>query len=104
MILVHATVSVAPADLAEALRLSLEHVARSRAEPGCLAHGVHQDGEDPCRLVFVEKWESAEALWQHFRVPESRRFSKALAGLASERPVMDLYVASRLDVPGRGAD
>lgn len=34
--------------------LSLEHVHRSRTEPGCISHAVHVDCENPVRLVFVE--------------------------------------------------
>lgn len=79
---------------AEALALSQEHVARSRAEPGCIAHAVHQDTENPLRLVFVEQWESKAALWDHFKVPASRAFAKALAGLAAEPPGMSLLDAT----------
>lgn len=31
----------------EVLALSLAHVHRSRLEPGCLAHAVHRDAENP---------------------------------------------------------
>jgi quinol monooxygenase YgiN len=80
--------------LGQALALSLEHVQRSRLEPGCLEHGVSQDAENPCRLVFVEKWESMQALQRHLAVSASRTFVKALAGLLKERPSMDLYEAT----------
>ena len=53
----------------EALRLSRQHVERSRAEPGCIAHAVHRDAENPLRLVFVEKWVDMAALQLHFCVP-----------------------------------
>jgi quinol monooxygenase YgiN len=89
--------------LAQALALSLEHVRRSRLEPGCLEHGVSQDADDPCRLVFVEKWESMQALQRHFAVPASRAFVKALAGLLKERPSMDLYEATAVPAGGAGA-
>ena len=85
----------------EALALSQEHVARSRAEPGCIAHAVHQDTENPQRLVFVEQWESQAALWEHFKVPASRAFAKALAGLAAEPPAMAMYESTPLAMPGK---
>ena len=87
----------------EALALSQEHVSRSLAEPGCIAHAVHQDTQNPLRLVFVEQWESRAALWEHFKVPASRAFGKALAGLASEPPGMSLYEATPLPMPGKAA-
>ena len=84
----------------QALALSREHVNRSRAEPGCISHAVHQDVENPQRLVFVEQWASQEALWEHFKVPASRSFSKALAALASEAPGLNIYEATPITSPG----
>lgn len=103
MILVLGSVVAKEGRAAEALALSREHVARSRAEPGCVAHAVHQDTENPLRLVFVEQWASAEALWQHFKVPASRAFGMTLAGLASQPPEMSLYDAAQIQPPGRHA-
>ena len=93
MILVVGSVIVQPGRLEEALALSLEHVLRSRAEPGCITHGVHQDAENPQRLVFVEEWADAAALQVHFRVPASRQFGKALGALAVEPPTMQVFQA-----------
>ena len=42
MILVHGHVVARVGAFDEALALSQEHVARSRAEPGCIAHAVHR--------------------------------------------------------------
>lgn len=91
MIIVLGSVSVRPDGVDEALRLSLEHVRRSRAEPGCLAHGVSVDAESAQRLVFVERWASMAALQAHFAVPASRRFVKALSALATEAPSMSVH-------------
>lgn len=93
MILVLGHVTARPEHFDEVLRLSQEHVARSLAEPGCLAHAVHRDTENPLRLVFVEKWADMAALQVHFRVPASREFGKALATMASEQPGLELYDA-----------
>ena len=101
MILVHGSVVAREGSFAEALALSQGHVARSRAEPGCLAHAVHQDTENPLRLVFMEQWSSQAALWEHFKVPASRAFAKALAGLAAAAPEMALFEATPIKVPGR---
>ena len=103
MILVLGSVVVREDHLAQALALSREHVARSRAEPGCVAHAVHQDAENPLRLVFVEQWVSQSTLWDHFKVPASRAFAKALAGLAMAAPSISLYDATPLQMPGKHA-
>ncbi|HEU5295987.1 MAG TPA: putative quinol monooxygenase [Burkholderiaceae bacterium] len=91
MILVVGSVAVQEGQLAEALALSQAHVARSRSEPGCLLHGVHQDTENPNHLVFIEKWADQESLRKHFNVPDSRAFAKALSRLAVEAPALEVY-------------
>jgi quinol monooxygenase YgiN len=74
------------------------HSRRSRAEPGCIAHNVHADCEQPDRLVFVEKWADKAALLAHFAVPESGAFVKAISALSTERPEMAIYTAEEIDV------
>jgi quinol monooxygenase YgiN len=93
MVIVLGSVTLQAGRLDEALALSQEHVERSRAEAGCLAHAVHQDTEDAHRLVFVERWSDRAALEAHFKVPASREFVNALTTLSSAPPAMALYEA-----------
>jgi quinol monooxygenase YgiN len=78
----------------EARRLSLEHVHRSRNEPGCLSHAVHTDCENPLKLVFVEQWSDREALLAHFAVAASREFVRALQPLAATATTLEIYEAA----------
>ena len=98
MIIILGSVAVREGQLAAALAISQEHVLRSREEPGCIAHAVHQDTEKPDLLVFVEQWESQAALAAHFSVPASRAFAKAIGALAVERPKMTLYEATEVEL------
>ena len=91
MIIVTGSVVVRPDALEEAVALALEHVRRSRTEPGCLLHSVHHDVEDPNRLVFFEHWADRDALDAHFAVPASLDFVTRLAELASESPSMEIH-------------
>ena len=70
MILITGSAQARPDTLEEMLKISVEHVHRSRREPGCIFHAVSQDAEDPLRLVFVEKWADHAAIKAHFVVPE----------------------------------
>ena len=103
MIVVLGSVIVTDGSVADALLASQEHVNRSRQEPGCLEHGVSVDAETPNRLVFVERWESMEALRSHFAVPASRAFVKALSALAVAAPSMAVYEANALHINGKSA-
>lgn len=95
MIIVTGSVCARPDAIDEVLRLSLEHVQRSRTEPGCLLHSVHRDVEDELRVVFLEHWADKDALAAHFRVPASNQFVQALTELAAEPPTIELYDAER---------
>lgn len=101
MIIVLGSVEIKEGSLAEALQISQTHVARSRLEPGCIEHGVHQDYENRNRLVFVERWETMASLQAHFAVPESNAMVRALAALATKPPSMALYNAEELQIPGK---
>jgi quinol monooxygenase YgiN len=91
MIIVIGRVSARPDSVADLLELSIEHVQRSRKEPGCISHTVNRDAETPLKLVFVEEWTDRESLEAHFRVPASRSFVRAARALAAEPPTIDLY-------------
>src|SRR3954466_2349055 len=97
MIVVTGSVTARPDSFDQVRKLSLEHVQRSRGEPGCLSHAVHVDCENPLRLVFVEEWESREALLTHFAVPESRAFVKSARALAVEASPIAIFDANRID-------
>lgn len=96
MILVTGSVLATSETYDEILTASLAHVQRSRSEPGCLAHNVHHDVENPLRLMFVEEWADRAALLTHFAVLESREFAKTLRALAAEPPVLKIYDATPL--------
>ncbi len=96
MIIVTGTLHARPDTLAEVLRLSREHVARSRAEPGCLEHGVAIDVDNPLRLVFFERWADQAAIGVHLKLPASREFGKQVAALVDQPPTLGLFDASEL--------
>jgi quinol monooxygenase YgiN len=97
MIVVTGSVVTRPETFDEVRRLSLEHVRRSRGEPGCLSHAVHIDCENPLRLVFVEQWNDRNALLAHFAVPASRDFVRALQPLAAAASTIEIYDAVKLE-------
>jgi quinol monooxygenase YgiN len=94
MIVVTGSVTARADSFQEARRLSLEHVHRSRNEPGCLSHAVHTDCENPLKLVFVEQWSDREALLAHFAVAASREFVRALQPLAATATTLEIYEAA----------
>ena len=96
MIVITGSAVLHPDHREQGFALGVEHSARSRAEPGCLAHNCHADLENPDRIVFVEEWADMAAVRAHFAVPESGEFVRALSGMAIGTPEMRLFEASEL--------
>ena len=93
MIIITGSVLASAETIDELLAISLEHVRRSRLEPGCLLHSVHIDAENPLRLFFFEQWADQAAVAAHFAVPESRAFVKAANRLTTEPAAIQIYTA-----------
>lgn len=98
MLIVTGHVTAKPDALEEMMRIALEHVHRSRTEPGCISHEVSVDAGNPLRLIFFERWQSPEALRTHFAVKESRVFWKRLQELAADPGGMQIYEAAETKV------
>lgn len=99
MLIVLGSVQARAETLDEIRREALAHVHRSRTEPGCLAHAVHADLDDPLRLVFMERWADWDTLNTHFRVPESVEFARAMARLGAQPPEMAVHEVSTSHAP-----
>lgn len=97
MLIVTGAVTAREDKFAQLRAQALEHVRRSRKEPGCVSHSVHVDCENPLRLVFLEEWESRDALLAHFAVPESRAFVKLARALATEASRIGMFEAERIE-------
>ena len=93
MILVTGSILARADTFADVLDLCLEHVERSRKEPGCISHAVHVDCQNPLRLFFFEQWADEAALRTHFAVEGSRKFVKALKGRIVETTGTQIYSA-----------
>ena len=98
MIIVTGSVTARPDTIDELVAISVEHVHRSREEPGCLLHSVHRDVEDPLRLVFLEHWADADALRAHFAVPASNEFVRRATELAARSTRIEIFEATPTSV------
>ena len=103
MILITGTVAVALERSEAFIRASEKHVSLSRLEPGCIAHGCHEDTITPGAFVFVEKWTDHSVGNEHLANDCSRAFAKETAALASNHPEIEIHdvAATRTVTPGR---
>jgi quinol monooxygenase YgiN len=96
MVYVTAIITAKPGLRAELLKLVHANLAAVRAEQGCIEYGPAIDvpdfggsqavlGEDT--FVFIEKWESAEALRVHFTQPHMIDYREKSKELIATRSV-----------------
>jgi quinol monooxygenase YgiN len=83
-------------NLESMLRLSVEHVVRSRSEHGCLSHEVTQSVEDENTLRFVERWADLPALKAHFALPATSAFSDDVVRLSGGAVALAAYAVDEV--------
>lgn len=111
MILITGHVILTPEHRQRMIALGAEHSARSRGEPGCLAHHCHidvvprhaRDGSAYECLTFVEEWDSIDAVRTHFAVPASGAFVAEMRALSPEPPTIRIYAAEDITAKLMGA-
>lgn len=89
---------------AELVRIGQRVAAASRQEPGCIGYQLCQDSEDADAFVFVEQWETDEALQAHFRTPHIAEFMASIPGAIVGPPDVKFHtIASSRDLADVGA-
>lgn len=84
---------------AELVRVGQAVAAMSRLEPGCISYRLYQDTEGEDEFVFVEEWESDEALQRHFATPHVAGFLQAITATIVAPPDVKFHtIASSMDL------
>jgi quinol monooxygenase YgiN len=77
----------------------------SREEPGCASYRLYEDSERPNEFVFIEVWESEEALQRHFATEHIAQFMLAAPETLVEAPDVQFHTVAGsrdlTDVSGR---
>jgi quinol monooxygenase YgiN len=88
---------------AELIRIGQTVAAASRAESGCLGYRLYEDTEAENDFVFVEEWESDEALKRHFGTSHISDFMQAITKTLIAPPDVKFHtVASSVDLADVG--
>lgn len=71
----------------------------SRQEPGCISYRLYEDTELENAFVFVEEWESREALERHFATAHIAEFMQAIQAAIVAPPDVKFHtIASTADL------
>ncbi|HEY1834013.1 MAG TPA: putative quinol monooxygenase [Solirubrobacteraceae bacterium] len=84
---------------ADLVRIGQAVAAASRQEAGCINYAIYGDTESDTDFVFVEEWESEQALAEHFRTPHIASFMRdVVTALVAPPDVKFHTVASSKDL------
>src|SRR3954463_16040162 len=84
---------------AELIRIGQAVAAASRLEAGCISYRLYEDTENENEFVFVEEWDSDEALQRHFATPHIAEFMRAIPATIIAPPEVKFHtIASSRDL------
>jgi quinol monooxygenase YgiN len=99
MIVVIGRVSTDADKREELVRVGEAVAAASRAEAGCISYRLYEATDLENEFVFVEEWQSDEALQQHFATPHIAEFMRAIPAAITAPPDVKFHtVASSMDL------
>ena len=101
MIVVVGRVQTDPARRETVLEIGQANARASRGDPGCISYRFYEDTERANEFVFIEEWESEEALQQHFATPHIAEFMRALPAALTAPPERAVPPRGELAVAGR---
>ena len=83
---------------AELVRIGQAVAAASRLERGCISYRLYEDTETENEFVFIEEWESDDAL-RHFAASHVAVFMQAISATIVAPPDVKFHrIASSMDL------
>jgi quinol monooxygenase YgiN len=98
VIYVVATLTVKPEARAEFIAAAIACIKETRKEPGNIAYDLHESVTDPTRMVFVEQWDSADALVPHRAAEHMKTFGRVAVRCMSAPPKIEVITPQKVDV------
>jgi len=91
MIHILASFEVKNDKLSDFISLCNELIEESRKEKGCISYHLQQNTERENHLVFIEEWESNEAIKQHNASRHFTRIVPLLVEMCESAPIIQTF-------------
>jgi quinol monooxygenase YgiN len=98
VIYVVATLTVKPEMRAELIAAAKASIAATRKEPGNISYDMYESVTDQTKVVFVETWESTEALAPHGKSDHMRAFGRVAVNCFAAPPKIEVITPAKVDV------
>ena len=76
---------------AELIRVAQAVARASRDDEGCISYRFYEDTEVANDFVFIEEWESDDALRKHFATPHIAEFMQAVPATIVDAPDVSFH-------------
>ena len=96
-VVLHARVTLSKGHEGAFERLIAPLVRATRAERGCRVYRVYASLETPLERIFVEEWESRDALEAHFKTPHFLAYKAAVPALLAAEPELRIFDVARTE-------
>ena len=96
MVVLLAQCSILPEARDSAIAEMTKMLAPSRAEEGCISYTFYENPLIPNDFIFVEEWESGDAIKIHFATDFFKAFFDALGPLVAAPPAIKTCVVSEV--------
>src|SRR6185295_6743563 len=97
VIYVVATLTVKPETRAEFIAAATACIKETRKEPGNIAYDLHESVTDPSKMVFVEQWESADALVPHRAMEHMNTFGRVAVKCFTAPPKIEVITPEKVE-------
>jgi quinol monooxygenase YgiN len=98
VIYIVATFFIRPETRAELIAGAQACIAETRKETGNISYDMHESVSDPTKMVFVEQWESLEALAPHGKTEHFKTFGRIVSKCAASPPKIEIITPAKVDV------
>jgi quinol monooxygenase YgiN len=98
VIYVVATLMVKPEARAEFIAAATACIKETRKEKGNIAYDMHESVTDPAKMVFVEQWESMEALGPHRTQEHMKTFGRVAVKCMTAPPKIEYITPAKVEV------
>ena len=85
------------------VQIAQEVASASREEAACVGYRFYADSEQEDAYLFVEEWESMDALREHFATPHIERFMGAIFDAIVGAPEVQVHEVGRTMSLGEAA-
>jgi quinol monooxygenase YgiN len=98
VIYIVATLYIRPETRAELIAGAQACIAETRKETGNISYDMQKSVSDPTKMVFVEQWESLEALAPHGKTEHFKTFGRIVSKCAASPPKIEIITPAKVDV------